>query len=396
MNTELTLILNTHMPYVLGQGDIFREPENWLFEAITETYIPLFLVLSRWREDDFAGKKIVLSMTPCLFRQLLSCRERYLAYLDVMHKITAFEVERTANLTLYNRYQRYPQALNDEQLGLLHTSAQAYFRRINDARDFMANHDLIPFLKKLLNNQLSHVEVWTSTPNHNFLPFFSPQNQSQFVRRGVELFRQVFEREPDGMWLPECAYKPGVEKALLENGVTQTSVALPAVEPYHEQLKSGVYHYGDLKLLVQDFRIGQKVWQAAVDTLPSNPVYREFYRDIGFDLTREYFSDVGVDLPHVDGKPKQVWTGVKYFAKATADVDLGYKPLYDWAQAEQQARTDARRFVEFLDTKREHVYDHKHFIAAFDTELFGHWWHEGITWLEQLLKEDFTRSGDQA
>ena len=393
MKTELTIILNTHMPYVLGKDALFSEPENWLFEAITETYIPLFSILSQWRAEQFEGKKIILSMTPCLVEQLLHCRERYIQYLEILHKIAQFEVERSQNKSLFNQYQKNPQDLSSEQLNLLNKSSQAYVQRINQALKFMADHDLMDFLKKLLTNKLTHVELWTSSPNHNFLPFFKQQTSDHFVQRGVELFENTFDRKPDGFWLPECAYMPGVENSLLKAGISKTAMALNAIEPYHSNLKSGIYQYNDLQVLIHDFRIAMNIWQAPSDTLPSNPVYREFYRDIGHDVRPEYFDNLGIVLPKQNGQTKAVWTGIKHFAGSGSEIPLGAKRIYDIDAARQQARQDVPTFLSILDNSRDLVYDQKNFILAFDTELFGHWWHEGLWWLENLLQYDLNEKG---
>src|SRR5687768_5867613 len=86
------LLLNTHMPQVLGQGPLFDEPENWLFEALTETYIPLFRMLERGAGRRFPGR-IILSFTPCLLHQLEACGERYVGYLRILQRIATFELE---------------------------------------------------------------------------------------------------------------------------------------------------------------------------------------------------------------------------------------------------------------------------------------------------------------
>lgn len=386
MPTDLTIILNTHMPYVLGRGNVFEEPENWLFEAITETYIPLLSALQEWKPERHAGKKLILCITPCLLDQLVNCKERYIKYLLIMQKIAFFEMERTQTEASYNRYEKWSGELPEESMRCLRQSADIYLKRINDALDFVGKNEFVDVLKKIAETKSSHVELWTSSPNHNFLPFFDKKTSNYFIQRGVDLFAQAFNRPPDGFWLPECAFRPGIEEGLLKAGVRQTALTPHAIEVYHPDIKSGVYRHGDLQLLIHDFRLAAHIWKTELDTLPSNPVYREFYRDMGLDVSESYFKDADIDIPA--SQHRAVWTGIKYHAITGYKTELGAKKIYSHDLARSQSLADAKSFFEILDTKRDFVYDGKSFILAFDTELFGHWWHEGISWLEYVLNHD--------
>jgi 1,4-alpha-glucan branching enzyme len=376
------------MPHVLGEGNLFEEPENWLFEAITETYIPLFRVLSNWKPEFYKGKKIVFSMTPCLFNQLINCKDRYIEYLLIMQKLATFETVRTQTAAQYNKYQKWSVEWTEDEMYNINQSAHLYLQRINDALNFMENHDLVTFLKNLINHKLSHVELWTSSPNHNFLPFFESKTTDYFIQRGVDLFTNVFNRAPDGFWLPECAFQPGIEKGLLKAGIRKTALTPHAIEVYHPDIKSGIYQHGELQLLIHDFRLASHIWKSELDTLPSNPVYREFYRDMGLDVTPDYFEAAGVKISK--SRRSGIWTGIKYHAITGYKTDLGEKEMYVPEAAHLQTIADAKRFFEILDGKRDLVYDRKNFILAFDTELFGHWWHEGISWLEHTLNQDLS------
>ena len=303
---EITLILNTHMPYVLSKGNLFDEPENWLFEAITETYIPLFETLNNWKVEDYSGKKIILSLTPCLLEQLQTCKPRYHEYLKLMQKIALFEVERTQQIDLYNKYQKHPQALTNNELSLIHKSAQHYLKRISHCLDFIEQHDFIPYIRKILTRNRHHLEVWTSTPNHNFLPFYQKNTAKHFIQSGIKKFEDILSHKADGFWLPECAFMPGLEEMLIEAGVKKTALVPSAIESYHPEIKSGLYKFKQLELLIHDFRLSMHVWQAPKDTLPSNPVYREFYRDMGLDVTADYFKDLNINIPPPGSAPSGV------------------------------------------------------------------------------------------
>ncbi|HWF34558.1 MAG TPA: hypothetical protein VG295_04290, partial [Solirubrobacteraceae bacterium] len=60
-NGELALVLHTHMPYVEGFGT-WPFGEEWLWEAIATSYLPLVAVLGKG--------PLTLSLTPVLCDQL--------------------------------------------------------------------------------------------------------------------------------------------------------------------------------------------------------------------------------------------------------------------------------------------------------------------------------------
>ncbi|WP_158619995.1 DUF1611 domain-containing protein [Corallococcus sicarius] len=383
MNTRLTLILNTHMPQVLGEGPLFDEPENWLFEALTETYIPLFRMLERWDSRRFDGT-LVMSFTPCLVDQLLACEERYTGYLRLLGRIATRELERTSRLELYNRYEKFPQSLSDEALARVHHTAGMYLRRVEDSLAFLREHSLRDVFAQLGRSRLPGVQLWTSSPQHNFLPFFEPATADRLVARGVESFQEVFGREPDGFWLPECAFQPGLERVLTRHGIRRTALSLNGIGASQPQDPSGVFRHEDLEVLVHDYRIGLHLWKSPDSTFPAHPVYREFFRDVGFDVRPEYFEELGVPVPaHKRG---HVWTGLKYHAVSGQKVGLGEKGLYDGEAARAQVPHHVRAFWDLLESRRSLVQDGQTFVLAFDTELFGHWWHEGIAWLDGVMQ----------
>jgi 1,4-alpha-glucan branching enzyme len=75
MNGYLALVLHAHLPFVRHpEHDRFLE-ENWLFEAVTEAYIPLIQVLEGWRRDGMQTR-LTLTLSPTLCSMLLDCPRR--------------------------------------------------------------------------------------------------------------------------------------------------------------------------------------------------------------------------------------------------------------------------------------------------------------------------------
>ena len=74
---SLALLLHAHLPYVRHpEHDEFFE-EDWLYEAITETYIPLLKILRKLAAEK-VPVKLTLTLTPSLCAmlrdKLLQCR----------------------------------------------------------------------------------------------------------------------------------------------------------------------------------------------------------------------------------------------------------------------------------------------------------------------------------
>ncbi|TRX54827.1 hypothetical protein FNH22_18915 [Fulvivirga sp. M361] len=387
MNKEVIFILNTHMPYVLNNGPIFQEKENWLFEAITETYIPLFEAFEAWDPTVQGGKKMIFSMTPCLFNQLVEGKERYLAYLDIMEKIGVYEVERTSNPHEYNRFLKNKADIPSDQLDLVHDMAHFYLNRVRKSRAFWEDRDIAAYLNDLFDRKNESIDVWTSCPFHNFIPFFEGRTVDHLIRRGVEEFENVFDRKPDGFWMPECAYFPGTEKYMKKYDIGATALTVPGIGAYSGKDKSGVYRHGDLDIYAHDYRLSMYLWKAPDTTFPADGPYREFFRDIGLDVVPEYFKHIGVEV-HT-GKARNAWTGYKYFSITGEGVDLGFKSLYNRAAARRKLQEHLVDFDEILEDHRAFSHDGSTFIVAFDTELFGHWWHEGVEWLSGLMQYQF-------
>ena len=385
MNKNIVFILNTHMSYVLDKGGpIFQERENWLFEAITETYIPLFKALEAWDPIEQPGKKIVFTMTPCLFNQLIEGKDRYLAYLDVMEKIGEYEIERTSSPAKFNSFLKFKGDIPAERVALVHQAAHFYLNRVRESRKFWESINVAEYMADLFERKSAGMDVWTSCPFHNFIPFFEGRSVDHFIGRGVEEFQKAFNRMPDGFWMPECAFYPGTEKYMVKHGVKATAITIPGIGAYTGKDKSGIYTHNGLDIYAHDYRLSMYLWKAPDSTLPADGAYREFFRDLGLDMEPEYFDHIGVKVHR--GPAGHAWTGYKYFAITADNVDLGYKKFYDVEAAKKKVSEHVIEFDQILDEHRALTYDNETFVMAFDTELYGHWWHEGVDWLGQLLQ----------
>ena len=99
----LAIVLHAHLPYVRHPEHVDSLEENWLYEAITDTYIPLLFVLEGCVKDgiDF---RLTLSLTPTLASMLADplLQSRYLERLERMIELAQKEIKRTRSQPEFN------------------------------------------------------------------------------------------------------------------------------------------------------------------------------------------------------------------------------------------------------------------------------------------------------
>ncbi len=167
---------------------------------------------------------------------------------------------------------------------------------------------------------------------------------------------------PSGIWAPECAYAPGMEDGYAAAGVARFVVDGPALRG--DTALARPVGSSDVVAFGRDLAVTYRVWSPR-SGYPGWRDYRDFHT---FD--------------HPSGlKPARV-TG--------RSVPPQDKRPYDADCAAAAVTRDAADFVstvrERLVALRERHERPALTVAAFDTELFGHWWHEGPAWLEAVLR----------
>lgn len=366
----LSIILHAHLPYVRHpEYDSFFE-EIWLFEAITECYIPLIQVLDRLAEYK-VNYRLTLSLSPTLLTLLRDdlLTERYLKYLMQRIALAEKEIARTANQPEF-------QALANWYLEFFRNTLQLY------------EHSLQCNLPAAFNKHhtAGNLELITTAATHGFLPALSVSETAvrNQINIGIDTFESIYGFAPSGFWLPECAYYPGLEKLLADAGVRYIFVETHAIQNASSPPAYGVYAPLDcgngVMAFGRDPSSSEQVWSAQTG-YPGDADYREYYRDIGFEL------DAGYLAPYLlDGKTRMN-TGIKYYRVTGGDQP---KEIYDPNQASAKAKQHAQDFV---NQRRQQIaelgvaMDKPPIITApYDAELFGHWWFEGPVWLEEVLR----------
>jgi len=367
----IAIILHAHLPFVRHpEYEEFLE-EDWLYEAITETYLPLLEMMDGLTRDNVYWR-LTMSLTPplCSMLQDPLLRSRYLRTLDKQLALCELELERT----------KY----DPPQFALAQYYKDLLSRRKWQFKDYY-QQDLITAFRR--HQDAGNLEIITCAATHGLLPLM--KDQPQTIRAQIQIakdnYRECFGRDPRGIWLPECAYFSGLEFYLREAEirwfVLDTHALLyskPASQcgPY-----APVFTPEGPAAFARDPESGHQVWSAQLG-YPGDPWYRDFYRDLGFDLPWEYVR------PFIQPNGERKFTGLKYH-RITGKSE--WKEWYVPEIARERAAEHAGNFL-FNRTKQvEHLSAHLPqapiVVSPYDAELFGHWWFEGPQFLDFFFRK---------
>ncbi len=275
-NGYLALVLHAHLPFVRHpEYDEFLE-EDWLFEAITETYLPMLQVF--WRlADEGVPFQLTTSLTPTLCSMLRDplLQDRYVRYIERAIELARSELERTRHDTRLNEL------------------ARMYLERFITCRNLFVDgwrRDIITPLAQLQERGL--VEIITCAATHGFLPLMAsfPEAVRAQILIARDHYRETFGRDPVGIWLPECGYTPGIETVLQEANLRWFIMDAHGImfgnpRPRYA-IYAPVYTPSGVAAFARDRDSSRQVWSAE-EGYPGDPAYRDFYRDIGMDLPVE-------------------------------------------------------------------------------------------------------------
>lgn len=356
-----TLVLHTHLPWLAHHG---RWPvgEEWLYQSWSAAYLPLFRVLRALAEEDRRGL-ITLGMTPVVNAQLDDpyCLDGMYSWL-ANWRLRAAEAASVASS---------PRSKSSDYLSCTPEALRAFgIRESAEAdealEDFASlwRHGGSPLLRGLID--AGTVELLGGPLAHPFQPLLAPRLREFALCEGLADARLRLGHGraggPTGIWAPECAYAPGMEHDYAAAGVSHFMVDGPSLHgdtalgrPVGD---SGVFAFG------RDLQVSYRVWSPK-SGYPGHAAYRDFHT-----------------YDHLTGlKPARV-TG--------RNVGSEGKAPYDPERADHAVDVHVADFVDLvrnrLRSESERIGRPAHVIAAFDTELFGHWWYEGPTWLARVLR----------
>lgn len=364
------LVLHSHLPFVKHPEYSYFLEEQWFYEAISETYLPILQYMKKM-EDEGVHFRFAVSVTPPLAEMMCDplLMGRYEQHLDKLIELSEKEIHRTKGTCF-------------EHL------AHMYKERFEGLRDFYygwLGRSLINGYKHFLEK--GYIDVITCGFTHGFLPLLN--NTENAVRAQVELavrsHAEKFGQPPKGIWLPECAYFEGLDAVLAEYGIRYFFVDTHGVLYAKPRPRFGVYApvytENGVAAFGRDYYSSKQVWSSK-EGYPGDQYYRDFYRDIGYDLDHDYIK------PYISPDGERVFTGLKYH-RITGDTD--FKEFYQPEIASQKTVDHAKHFVRGRERQAEEIaelIDRKPMIVSpYDAELFGHWWFEGPEFLYNVFKE---------
>lgn len=322
---DLAIVLHSHMPYVEGFGT-YPFGEEWLFDAVIRSHLPVLEI----------ARDLTMTVTPVLADQLEAegVSERLAGFLQEFRLGAARRDVETADpdhvpaaRAEVDRYEKAAVLL--ERAG---GSPLAAFAAVRDR-----NVSLIP-----------------SSATHAVLPLLATRAGLDLqIDAGLASHRRRFGPS-SGFWLPECAYRPGLEDALARHRIEWFCVDQSRHESGDAALAPVRTPAGPLAFTIDWPAIS---WLWDMSGYPSWGGYLDFHR----------LSMNGVRLFAIDGGP--------------------YEPEAARQRADRQAG-------EFLDSVRERLEEYRQrtgqrglMTFAIDTELLGHWWSEGPDWLAAVLDQ---------
>lgn len=344
---RFALVLHTHLPWLAHHGS-WPVGEEWLYQAWSTSYLPLVDLLSQLAAEG-RRDQVTLGLTPVLAAQLDD-----------------------------------PYCLREEQTWLGFWSARALAlassrdpdEREAGAREHLASQRAVASfdrswraggsaaLRPLVDAGV--IELLGGPATHPFQPLLDERVAAMSLRTGLDDARQRFAATPGGIWAPECGYRPGLESLYERAGVTHLLVDGPTMR--HVGLPTTAARTlgnSSVAVFARDLDITYRVWSPRKG-YPGGSWYRDFYAmdtASGFRRWR---------VTHVTTPAEQ-------------------KAPYDRERAMAATAADADDFVAHVRAHLERIRDERDgrpgiAVAAYDTELFGHWWHEGPEWLGHVLR----------
>jgi len=369
----LSMVLHAHLPYVRHPEHSDMMEERWLFEAMTETYIPLIDIYDGMIRDgvDF---RITMSLTPPLIGMLTDglLQERYEKHLSSLLELASKEVDRTRWMPEF------------------HDTALMYHEKLSKARSIFCDQygrNLVTAFRKF--QDLGNLEVITCCATHGYLPLmeiYRPAVRAQ-IEMAVIDYERHFGRKPRGIWLAECAFNPGDDKILADYGIRFFFTDAHGILHAHPRPRYGVFAPlfcpSGVAAFGRDLESSKQVWSAE-EGYPGDLDYREFYRDVGYDLDLDYIK------AYIHESGIRLNTGIKYYRITARKGD--HKEPYNRHNALAKAATHAGHFMWCREKQVEYL---SHLmgdrtpivVSPYDAELFGHWWYEGPDFINFLLRK---------
>src|SRR5687768_11368704 len=370
-----SLILHAHLPFVRHpEYPTFLE-EDWLYEAITEVYLPLIFIFQNLHEAG-AAPRLAMNVSPPLCEMLADklIEERYTAHLERLLELAEKEVARTEREA--REFVPVTRMYVDNLSASLHLWNDRYSRNLVNAFRELQDEGVL--------------EIITCGATHGFLPLISThESRRAQIQIAVANYKKHFGRQPRGIWLPECAYERGIEDLLKDAGIEYFISDTHAILYGDPRPRYGVHAPvacpNGTAVFARDVETSQQVWSAE-SGYPGNDLYREFYRDIGWDAPLDYL------LPHLHADGARRHLGLKYHRITGRGVPQQNKQPYIPELAREKVAEDASHFISERIKQARTLMETFNgrpplVVSPYDAELYGHWWSEGPQFIDFFFKK---------
>lgn len=387
---SFVLMLHSHLPFYRKAG-MWPFGEENLYECMLETYIPLLNALYDLNKEGIKAN-ITVGLTPILVEQLADehLNNGFVTYMKTLVAAAEKDMERYPD----------PKVENSEHKKFVATFYRDHFNNILD--DYLNRYhgDLVQAFRYLQDE--GAIEITTSAATHGFLPLLGEDEAIQGqLKTGIDAYKSHFGKAPKGIWLPECAYRPregsrpSIDAFLNDNDINYFFTEFDAIEGSKEsdirRDFTGPYQFLEKKetntrekrgqtglttyeayylknypvaVLGRNERASFQVWSAA-HGYPGDGIYREFHK-------------------------KDVDSGLNYWRITSKECEFGDKMLYDPIQALEQTLGHAQHYANLVQDLMKDYHDKTGdnglMMVSFDTELYGHWWFEGVEWLKHVIR----------
>ena len=374
MLKNLVFIVKAKQDFIRYSGDEKKKNApllNSLFESISEIYIPLLNMFEVLEKDNIPCKiGLVLPPLLCTLLEEPEVQDMYLEYLEKQIQLGATELQRCSD--------------NTNIVENIH----GIIRNIEQLKtDFVEkyNKNLIKAFSD--NMKKGYIELLATCGTDIFLPHFADMKEiiSAQIETGLHAYKQVFGEIPDGFWLPELGYRPGLEKIIKSYGFTYTILDSRSVLLSDNIPENGIFYpvrtENFLVLFANDPSVETDLYSE--DGIVNSMYYRSENRDIGFELPMENLNNF------LDEKGIRYSTGFKYWNRCFNNEKNSY---YSESLAKEQAMQDAKLFVkrrlEKLNKAAELTSssDFVTLVCTFDAKRLKDNWHEAVYWIECVFR----------
>jgi len=361
----IALVLHAHLPYVRSAEPGSLE-EDWFFQALIECYLPLLETLEQADADPACQPKVTIGLSPTLLSLLddPDLKQRFPGWLDQRLDLlveVAPELRSPADhlAATIERHQGAWEACGGDLIGRF---AALQRRDVVDLLTCGATHGYLPLLRQ------------------------HPEAVRGQLRTAVREHHRLIGERPLGIWLPECAYYEGLDHWMRDAGLRYAVLDAHGLLHGRPRPRYGVYapicSRNGVAFFGRDSEATLPVWSAK-DGYPGDPHYREFHRDLGWDLPLEKLAPLGLSQP----RP----LSLKLHRVTDHSAPLEAKQPYQPDIAAGRVRDHARHYLQGRQRQLRQLGGSMAvpplLVAPFDAELFGHWWFEGPAFLKELFRQ---------